>query len=340
MSLTILIASYLEPEHVARIQHEFPDLRVLYRPDLVGQPRYIADHTGHIDRTPEQESEWQSLLAQADILFDFDHSHRRDLPELAPRLKWIQATSAGIGQFVHDMQYHTRTNWLFTTASGVHARPLAEFAIMGMLMFAKNFPHLAAEQAKHHWERFCATDLTGKTVAIVGLGSIGEEIARLAKAFDMVVIGNRRDPSLPVAHVDQLYAPADLHLMLPRANFLVLATPQTPETERMIAAPQIDLLPRGAVIINVGRGVLIDEPAMVAALQSGKLGGAVLDVFATEPLPSDSPLWDMPNVFVSPHSASTVESENERIVDIFCENLRRYQGGERLYNLLDVEKRY
>lgn len=340
MSLTILIASYLEPELVGRIQQEFPEVRVLYRPDLLGTPRYIADHNPPVQRTAEQEAEWKSLLAQADILFDFDHSHLEDLPELAPKLRWIQATSAGIGQFVHQMRYAERTNWVFTTASGVHARPLAEFALMGMLMSVKKFPHLASEQAKHHWERFCATDLAGKTVTIIGLGSIGEEIARLAKAFDMHVIGNRRNPTIPVAHVDELYGHDELHRMLPRSQFLVLATPQTPETEGIIGAAEIEALPDGAVIINVARGIVIDEAAMIAALQSGKLGGAYLDVFAREPLPVDSPLWDMPNVLVSPHSASTVESENHKIVDIFCDNLRRFQRGEPLYNQLDIQKRY
>ncbi|MEM6527890.1 MAG: D-2-hydroxyacid dehydrogenase, partial [Chloroflexota bacterium] len=279
-NLKVLIASYLEPEHVEQIRQEVPEVDVIYRPDLIGKPRYIADHTAPIDRTPEQEQEWRDLLAQADILFDFDHSHRDDLPELAPNLKWIQATSAGIGQFVKRLGYPEKTDWVFTTASGTHARPLAEFALMAMLMFAKNYEYLASEKEKHHWQRYCATELAGKTVAVIGLGRIGQEIARLAKAFDMRVAGTRRNPALPVEHVDRLYNHDDLVPLLAQANFLVLATPHTPETEGLIGKAEIAQLPVGAVIINVARGIVIDESAMIEALQQGHLGGAALDVFA------------------------------------------------------------
>lgn len=340
MTLTVLIASYLEPEYIERMRSEFPDVEFIYRPDLIGQPRYVADHTAPIERTPEQETEWRALLKEADILFDFDYSHRQDLPELAPNIRWIQATSAGIGQFVHRMQFDERTDWIFTTASGVHARPLAEFALMGMLMFAKNYLRLAEDKANHHWERYSGTELKSKTVAIIGLGSIGEEVARLAKAFEMRVIGNRRNPELAVANVDELYGKDEIQKMLPQCDFLVLATPHTPETENLIGQAEIDLLPLGAVIINLARGVVIDEKAMIQALQTNKLGGAVLDVFAEEPLPQDNPLWDMPNVIISPHSASTAESENQKIVDIFCENLHRFQNGKELINRLDVTRRY
>ena len=142
-SLNVLIASYLEPEFVEQIRDEVPEINVLYDPALLGSPRYTADHTAPVSRSPEQEAQWQALLSEADILFDFDFSHREDLPDLAPNLKWIQATSAGIGQFVRRMGYANRTDWIFTTASGVHARPLAEFAVMSMLMFAKNVFYLA-----------------------------------------------------------------------------------------------------------------------------------------------------------------------------------------------------
>ena len=338
--LNVLIASYLEPEYVEQIQREVPEVNVIYRPDLIAEPRYIADHTAQITRTNDQETEWQQLLAQADILFDFDHSHRTDLPDLAPKLKWVQATSAGIGQFVRRMGYADKTNWIFTTASGTHARPLAEFALMAMLMFAKNHQYLASEKQAHHWARYCATELAHKTVAIIGLGNIGREVARLAKAFDMRVIGNRRNPAIPVDHVDELYGAEDLSPLLTAANFLVLATPHTPETEGIIGSNEIDQLPAGSVIINIARGVVVDERAMIAALQSGHLGGAALDVFEVEPLPAESPLWDMLNVIISPHSASTAETENAKITRIFCDNLKNYLSGQPLINLLDVDRLY
>lgn len=339
-SLNVLIASYLEPELIAKITQEVPEANVVYRPDLLGKPRYVADHSSRPTRTPEQEAEWRSLLQQADVLFDFDYGNLETLPELAPRLRWIQATSAGIGQFVRRMKYDERTDWIFTTASGVHARPLAEFAIMAMIMFAKDFAYLQREKNAHHWQRYCAEELAGRTVAIIGLGKIGREVARLAHAFDMRVIGTRRDVTKPVENVDQLYHPDDLFSLLPQADYLILSTPHTPETEGLISAAAIAKLPSRAVIINLARGLVVDEPAMIDALQHGRIRGAALDVFEVEPLPPDSPLWDMENVIISPHSASTADSENQKIVQIFCDNLKRFLTGEPLYNVLNTELLY
>ncbi len=339
-NLKILIASYLEPDLVEQIRREVPQVEVINRPDLLGTPRYVADHSAPVQRTSEQEAEWQALLSQADILFDFDHSHTKDLPQLAPKLRWIQATSAGIGQFVKQNGYD-RTDWIMTTASGVHARPLAEFVILSMLYFARDFEYLQREKAAHHWARNCTSELAGKTLAIIGLGSIGREAARLAKAFDVRVIGSRRvitDSSLP--NVDQLYPPGELTPLLTQADFLLLCCPHTPETEGLISAAQIAQLPKGAVIINVARGAVMDYPAMTEALHDGHLRGASLDVFATEPLPADDPLWDMSNVIINPHSASTVDTENAKITRLFCDNLNHYLAGEPLQNVLDVERYY
>lgn len=337
---TVLIASYLEPEWIEQIRREVPEVTVIYRPDLLGTPRYTADHYAPAQRTPEQEAEWRSLLAQADILFDFDLSHREDLPELAPRLKWIQATSAGIGQFVRQMGYDQRTEWVFTTASGVHARPLAEFVLMVLLMIVKDYRYLQSEQVAHHWQRTCSAELADFTLGIVGLGQIGREVARLAKAFDMRVIGSRRHPDRPVPHVDRLYGPEDLREVLRQAHFLVLATPHTDETHQLIGRAELALLPPGAVVINIARGSVIDEPALIAALQSGQVSAAALDVFAVEPLPPENPLWDLPNVIISPHSASTAASENRKLTRLFCDNLKRFLAGEALINRLDTRRLY
>jgi phosphoglycerate dehydrogenase-like enzyme len=337
----VLITSYLEPELIEQIRADVPGVEVIYRPDLIGAPRYIADHTAPVQRTPEQESEWRSLLAQATILFDFDSTHRNDLPELAPNVRWIQATSAGIGQFVKRMGYADKTGWTFCTASGTHARPLAEFALMSMLMFAKNYEYLQSEKAKQHWARYCGYELESKTLAVIGLGKIGQETARLAKAFGMRVVGNRRRPTDgPMPNVDHLYGPDELDALLSEADYLVLATPHTPETEGLIGAEQFARMPDGAVLINLARGQVVDQAAMVAALQSGKLRGAALDVFEVEPLPEGDPLWTMPNVIISPHSASTADSENAKIAALFIDNLQRYLRGESLRNVLDVERLY
>ena len=337
----VLITTFLEPELVEQIRREVPAVEVIYRPDLIGKPRYIADHNGPIQRTDVQEAEWRELLAKADILFDFDPTHRDDLPEVAPNVRWIQATSAGIGQFVKRVGYAERTNWTFCTASGTHARPLAEFALMAMLMFAKDYVYLFGEKEKQHWARYCGFELESKTAAIIGLGKIGQETARLAKAFGMRVVGNRRHPDDPqMPNVDQLYGPDELDALLAEADFLVLAVPHTPETEGLIGPEQIAKLPDGAVIINVARGQVIDQQAMTEALQNGKLRGAALDVFEVEPLPSGDPLWTLPNVIISPHSASTADTENAKITALFIDNLQRHLRGDRLRNVLNVERLY
>jgi len=336
----LLITSYLEPEWIEKVKAVDARLNVVNRPDLIGIPRYAADHTAPLrDLTLEQEIEWRSLLAKADILFDFDWHRADDLPDLAPNVQWIQATSAGIGQFVARHRYGERMpNTRFTTASGVHSIPLAEFCMMAMLTHFRGLAHLQREQKRHHWERFATTDLTNKTVAIVGLGRIGKEVARLSKAFGMRVIGAKAREN--DAQVDAFYPPDRLHEMLGAADVVVLIVPHTPQTEKMIDAPEFAAMKDGVYLINIARGAVVDEPAMIEALQSGKVAGAALDVFAVEPLPVESPLWEMPNVLISPHSASTSNRENERIVDLFCDNLRRFLDGQPLRNQLDIARMY
>lgn len=342
--LNVLISSYLEPELVDRVRGEEPRVEVIYEPELLGKPSYPCDHSSLPKRTPQEENRWRSLLGKADILFDFDDTHREDLPTLAPNLKWIQATSAGIGQFVKRYEYDIRTNWIFTTASGVHARPLAEFVMMSILMFSKNAFHLAREKENHSWNRCCGEELEGKRLAIAGLGRIGREVARIAKTFDMRVFGSRRDSGgngvVVIPYIDAIYGPSELGTMLVQADYLCIACPHTPETDGLIGKKEIETMPQGSVLINVSRGAVVDQAALTAALKSGHLRGAALDVFATEPLPKDDPLWDMPNVIISPHSASTVLGENSRLVSLFTDNLKRYLAGQPLRNVLDTKRLY
>ena len=336
---TVLIASYLEPEHVARIRQVDKRLNVIYEPNLLAVPKYPADHYGVPDRSPEGEARWRAYLGQADILFDFDYSHRQDLPELAPQLSWVQASSAGIGQFVKRYGYDTRMpETIFTTSSGIHARPLAEFCIMAILMHYKNILPMIHNQGRHHWERFAGTDLEGRTLAIVGLGKIGTLVARIACDLGMIVVGTNAEPPSPC--VDRFFPPEQLHEMLPLADVLVLSVPHTPKTEKLIGKAELDLLKPGAYLINIARGAVLDEPALIEALRSGHLSGAALDVFEEEPLPESSPFWEMENVLVSPHSASTSDRENERLTDLFCDNLRRFLNGQPLRNVLNPELYY
>jgi glyoxylate/hydroxypyruvate reductase A len=336
MPYTILIATYLEPELVERIRETLPGLRVLYDPELLYKPRYVADHMGPSDwsRTPEQEERFQSWLAEADILWDFDRRLTPRLTELAPRLKWIQATSSGIGVTVKNAGLD-RSSITITNAAGIHAIPLAEHSLLSMLYFTKNVPFIRKEQAARHWERYCTKELRGSTVGVVGLGAVGREIARLAQANGLKVLGVKRNADVAPAslNVDELYPQSGLPMVLPRCDFLVLICPHTPETEGMIGERELAMLPKGAVLINIARGAVVDEEALIASLQNGHLGGAALDVARTEPLPADSPLWSMENVLITPHSASTVTQENQRLTDLFCDNLRRFAEGRPLLNL-------
>lgn len=339
MPLKVLIASYLEPEHIDRIRKAVPQVEVVYRPDLIGAPQFHAHHTAIIKRSAEQEAEWRALLSQADVLFDFDHTHREDLPQLAHNLKWIQTTSAGIGQFVKSYGYD-RQGWIFTTASGVHARPLAEFCLMAMLTFVKNYRLMEEQKRGRQWQRFNNTELRGMTVGILGMGKIGRDLAAVCRFFGMRIIGTRRDIHRAVDDVDLLFAPFQLEEMLPQVDFLVLCLPHTPETDGLLDAERIAMLKPGAYLINIARGALVDQTALTDALIKGQLGGAALDVTDPEPLPADDPLWGLPNVIISHHSASTADTENGKLTELFIRNLRHYLAEEPMENLLDVELMY
>ena len=336
----LLITSYLEEKHIDRIRQVKPErVQVNFEPSLMAPPRYPADHYGVPERTAQQEAAWRQLLGSADILFDFDYSHLQELPDLAPRVRWIQASSAGIGQLVKRYAYDTRMpNTTFTTASGIHARPLAEFVLLGMLSHFKDLPLILRQQRASRWQRMAGSDLESRSIAIVGLGSIGREVAAMARALGMLTLGCDVRPA-PEA-VDRFFPVEQLHSMLPLAEVVVVCVPHTPETEKMIAAPEFRLMPKGTYFINIARGAVVDEPALVEALQGGHLAGAALDVFAQEPLPADSPFWRMENVIVSPHSAGTSDRENQRLTDLFCDNLQRFLDKQPLRNVLNAQLYY
>jgi phosphoglycerate dehydrogenase-like enzyme len=202
-------------------------------------------------------------------------------------------------------------------------------------------PRVLADQRRHHWERFALDTLPGKTLGIVGFGHVGRAIARLARGAGLRIVAVRRTSALSGSpDVDVVYPPAGLRTLLHESDYVVLIVPLTPETTGLLGKAELSAMKSGAVLINVGRGQLVDEPALVDALRSGHLGGAALDVFASEPLPASSPLWDLPNVLVTPHSMSTALGENELMVDLFCDNLRRYLAGEVLRNVFDRERGY
>jgi glyoxylate/hydroxypyruvate reductase A len=341
-NVRVVITSPLEHELVAAIRATDERLDVVFEPELLAEAPYASAHPlPTLDEDGARER-WEALLDETEILFDFGPLELAPTLASRPRLRWIQATSAGVGGLAARVGL-TSSHVAVTTASGVHARPLAEFALLAMLMFGKDALRLGREQREHRWERYAGEELAGKTVCVVGLGQIGREVARLARAFDARTVGtvrelgSRRPEDL---HVERLEPTEGLDDLLTEADVLVLAAPHTPLTHRLIDARRLALLKPGAILVNIARGDVVDQSALIEALRSGHLRGAALDVFEQEPLPRDSPLWDLPNVFVSPHSASTVAKENERIVDLFCENIRRYLDGRPLLNLLDKELLY
>jgi glyoxylate/hydroxypyruvate reductase len=230
---------------------------------------------------------------------------------------------------------------VFTTAAGVHGSSLTEFVILALLYFCRDVPRLQRMQAAHHWQRHANAELAGRRVLVVGLGSVGRMIARRLAALDVEVWGMRRSaPGTAPEGVARVLPFEGLAHALPDIDALVLACPLTEQTHRLIGAAELQALPSHAVLINIARGQVVDERALIEALASGRLNGAALDVVEQEPLPAESPLWDLPNILISPHSASTVERENQRIVELFIENLRRWLDGRPLLNQFDRSRGY
>jgi phosphoglycerate dehydrogenase-like enzyme len=339
---TLFIASPVEAQVVAQLRRLDPALTVIHEPDLLPVPRFTADHGGHpFTRTPEMQRAWHAAMAPAEILWGLPDAE--DLPHL-PNLRWVQATSTGVGPAVAKLGA-AFDHVLVTTARGTHARPLAEFVFMALLAHFRGLAALQAEQRAHRWTRGCAEEIAGRTLVILGAGDLARGCARIAKALDMRVIAIARDPGRPRAHAalfDEVVGPADLHAAMARADAFVVTVPGIPATIGMIDAAALAALPRGAAFVNIGRGTVVDEAALVAALRAGDVGYAALDVTAIEPLPADSPLWDMPNVLISPHSASTVPAENFRIADILARNFVKWQAGrlDDMENVLDRALQY
>ncbi len=278
-------------------------------------------------------------LAEAQILFGWNIPH--DLLRRAPHLRWIQSMSAGVDQ-LQGTGVET-SSILVTDASGIHRVPIGEFVLGQMLALAKRFPTLWAQQGQRKWQRRVPRELYEHTVAIVGLGAIGGGVARLARAFGMTVLGTRRSAQQRqqgVGDVDMLYPLADLGDMVAQADYLVLAVPLTQETRGLIGEAELRRLKPTACLINVSRGAVVNEEALVRALKEGWFAGAALDVFPQEPLPKDHELWGLPNVMITPHVAGDSERYNTRATELFCGNLRRYLSGQPLLNQVDFTKGY
>ena len=274
-------------------------------------------------------------LREAEILMAA-HVEGRDLATRAPRLRWIQSTSAGVEKLVPLLP----PDVVLTNASGVHIPKGGEYAMTALLMLNHGVPHFVTRQRERRWDPIFMTPIAGRTVVIVGVGQIGGEVARLARRFGLRVLGVRRSGR---AHrwVHRMFTTKNLRAALRQADFVVVTTPLTPETRGLIGVKELDCLPRGAGLVNLGRGAVVDYDALSTKLWTRDLSGAVLDVFHQEPLPPESPLWSTPNVIVSPHCAvDDGRAYVSRCLDIFFDNLRRYLGGRPLRNVVNRELGY
>jgi phosphoglycerate dehydrogenase-like enzyme len=338
---TLLIASPVEAEIPVHLRTLDTELEVIHDPDLLPVPRFTADHNGHpFSRTQEMQARWEAFLIRADIMWGLPTAE--DLPHL-PRLRWVQTTSTGVGPTVAKIPLDERV--IVTTARGVHARPLAEFTFMALLAHFRRLAYLQAEQRAHRWTRGCNEEIAGRTLVVLGAGDLARGCAKIARALDMHVIAIGRDSDKVRAHqalFDEVLPSTQLHAAMGRADAFVITVPGIPGTIGMVDEAALACLPRGAALVNIGRGNVIDEAALIAALRSGHVGYAALDVTLVEPLPADSPLWDMPNVLISPHSASTVAAENFRIAEIFARNLVKWRAGQvgEMENILDRALQY
>lgn len=307
--------------------------------------RYVAqlrEHLGGAEVIRTQDAgEVQQALARADVAIlsgDLD-----DRFADAPHLGWVHCDHAGLNKSARP--------WVFerglrvTSSSGRSAPALAEHAMFFMLLFAYQYPKFQEAQRAHQWG-FPGQDslrgLISKTVGIVGLGNTGCELAVRAKAFGMRVLGYRRQAA-DVPGVDRLYAAErgdSLDELLRESDFVVLATPLSDATRNLIGARELALMKPTAVLVNMARGGVVNEAALIETMRQGKLAGAGLDVFEREPLPADSPLWDLPNVAITPHTTPQVPDRTGRSLEMITENVRRYRAGERLLNLLTPADMY
>lgn len=293
--------------------------------------RFALRATGIAHVEARSRAELDAAIAGADVLV-CSGLWRNDLPTIAPRLRLVQSCSAGTDQYDRDVLRQAGIR--LASGQGCNANAVSEHAIAQILALLRRLPEARDNQAKRHWRGMMGDfarredEAGGKTAIVVGTGRIGGRIARLCKALGMRVIGVRRDPTQGVDGADEVHGFRDLGHLAPRADFLVLACPLTDETRNLVDAAVLAAMKPTARVVNVARGRVVDEPALVAALREGRIGGAALDVTADEPLPQDSPLWDMPQVLITPHTAGETHSYEDNVLDMMMENIERLWRGE------------
>ena len=318
--MKIIIPNRVAPLIEQRILSLYPDMQIVITDDE-GMPQGDASDATIFMRW------WTSV-----------EGFRRTL-SMAPNVKWVYTPSAGIDHLDLDMMRERGIT--LTNAAGAHAIPIAEFVMMFVLTHAKRATVLMnyAREDYEATEQTKLDELDGKTMAIIGLGSIGQETAKRAKAFGMRVVGRRRRPQ-PTKYVDEVVSDDEWQKLLPDADVIVIATPLTDITRGMVDASAFAKMKPTAYIVNVARGQVINTEDLIAALSEGRIAGAGLDVVPEEPLPPTHPLWDAPNVWITPHISYSSPKTRGRMMDLFITNLERYMHGQKLLNIVNFDEGY
>jgi phosphoglycerate dehydrogenase-like enzyme len=341
--LRVVIATPMSSANVELLRALEPRIEVIHDPELAGP---ASDNwMEHYDRPPELQEAYERYIDSAEALYGVPDQSGRALARTVaanPGLRWVHTIPAGGGQQVRAarLSRDDLDRILFTTSAGVHAEPLAEFAVFGVLAGAKLLPWLLAEKAAHRWgERRVMPIAADLTVAVVGLGSIGRLTAAKLAGLGYTVVGvHRREVEAP--GVTRIRPVDELAQVVAEVDAVVLALPGTEATRGMLSHDVLGAVKPGITVVNVGRGTTIDEDALIEALGDGRVGLAVLDVTAVEPLAAESPLWDLPNVVIAPHTAAISPHEPRLIAELFAENARRMLDGEPLLNLVDTVEFY
>lgn len=313
---TILVINPMADRHIATITNAVP---------------------GAVIRSVGTE-EAPANISDADILVTWGWYDLEPLLTCAPKLQWVHSLSAGVESLLSPAVVNG--NIILTNSKGIHSIPVSEHVLALMLAFSRDLPQMFRNQANKEWKRPVVLDeLHEKTVGIVGLGSIGREIAKKCKALGMRVLGVKQVLSTEL-FIDHLYASSQLDEVLPQCDYIISATPLVEKTKELFDEARFSMMKDGAVFINIARGGVVVEQALINALTSGKLRGAGLDVFVTEPLPAEHPFWAMENVIVSPHIAGISPLYLDRAIKLFADNLSRYLDGRDMLNVVDKKRGY
>lgn len=316
---TILVNIDLPDSLLAEIRRAAPDARLITRA-----------------QAKEQPDVWRTVEVM------ITHKFRLERLNDAPALRWIQTQGAGV-EWLLTPEVRKRSDLIITNASGVHAEPIAEHVFGLMLALTRRLPEVLALQQEQRWDTAPflkgVPTLAGATLAILGVGAIGLRVAQLAAAFGMRVLGMRRGGE-PAPNVEHMFEPNELHALLREAQYVVNALPATDATRGMIGPAELAAMRSDAILINIGRGTTVQTDALVSALRERRIRGAGLDVTDPEPLPPEHPLWNLPNVIITPHFSGGRPDYSQRAVAIFTDNLRRYAAGKALHNVVDVREGY